>query len=135
MRILVTGARDWSDDIAVADALIAARDTFARTRDERPTLVHGACPTGADAISVSWAERWGWDVESWPADWTKHGAAAGPRRNAQMVALGADVCLAFIKPCISPRCVGKAPHGTHGTADCAGKARAAEILVIEVRSS
>jgi len=90
MRILVTGSRDWDDKWTIRKALNAAAW-------ERPVLVSGACPTGADEIAERHAEFWGWEVERHPADWDKYGRRAGFIRNDQMVQLGADICLAFIK--------------------------------------
>lgn len=89
-RILVTGSRDWPDEAAIRDALRAEWEPSA-------VLVHGACPTGADAIASRIWTGAGLPEERHPADWAAHGRAAGPRRNAEMVALGADVCLAFIR--------------------------------------
>ncbi len=72
----------------------------------------------------------GWQVERHPADWRKHGKAAGFRRNAEMVALGSDVCLAFLRPCSKPSCPEEPkPHGSHGTKHCAGLAAEAGIPV------
>ena len=92
-RVLITGSRDWQDVVAVAAAMLQAH----KGHGPRPTLVSGACPTGADAIAEGVAESLGWHVERHPADWKQYGKAAGPRRNAEMVALGADICLAFIR--------------------------------------
>jgi hypothetical protein len=66
-------------------------------------VVHGACPTGADAHASAWVQKlrrqWLENVDEEPheADWNgprKRGA--GFARNAEMVNLGADLCLAFI---------------------------------------
>jgi hypothetical protein len=57
-------------------------------------VVHGGA-RGADALVDEIARNWGWTPEVHPADWDLYGRSAGHRRNAEMVALGADVCLAF----------------------------------------
>jgi len=91
MRILVTGSRDWDDYALLEDVLL-------HTGAHRtPVVVSGACPTGADAMAEAAARRWGWHIERHPADWAQYGKRAGFLRNAEMVELGADVCLAFIK--------------------------------------
>lgn len=117
-RVLVTGSRDWTDRIAIADALLECRDGVVSDVPRRMLLVSGACPTGADRIAEEYAAKWGWLVERHPADWTRHGKAAGPRRNAEMVDLGAEVCLAFIK------------NGSRGASHAAGLAEKAGIRVV-----
>lgn len=70
-------------------------------KHQKILIVHGGCPTGADAQADLWAKQknstgryvyW----ENHLAEWVKYGKSAGMRRNAEMVKLGADLCLAFI---------------------------------------
>lgn len=113
MRVLVTGSRNWTNEAAVYSALTELIRT-----SNRITVVHGACPTGADAIAHHWATSVpGATAEPHPAEWDRHGKAAGPIRNQQMVDLGADVCLAFL--------LGE----SRGTRDCMRRAEAAGIPV------
>jgi SLOG family YspA-like protein len=101
-RVLVTGSRAWGDAHTVWRALATT------ILDNAPTgtpivVVHGACPRGADAHAAAWIKCTQADgrrpvtEEQHPADWERYGKAAGFRRNAEMVARGADVALAFIK--------------------------------------
>lgn len=118
MRVLITGSRNWTDEDLIWDVLfeyLPARGSLMHT----VVLVHGDCPTGADAIaSLVWTANGGLE-EPHPANWAKHGKAAGPLRNQEMVNLGADVCLAF-------------PLGeSRGTRDCMRRAEAAGIPVQE----
>jgi hypothetical protein len=134
-RALVTGNRDWSDWKAIETAL----DDLAAAH---PSLlvVHVACPTGADAMADAWVARYRqWpaldhhaDVERHPADWRRYGRRAGPVRNAAMVALGADVCLAFVRPCVRLNCPKPGLHGSHGASQCADLAEAAGIVTRRV---
>ncbi len=95
-RILVTGSRSWSDRGAVHDA-ICAEATWRcplGTRWSEMTLIHGAA-RGLDTLAADIAAEIGMQIEAYPADWETFGKAAGHRRNAVMVASGADVALAF----------------------------------------
>lgn len=94
-RILITGSRDWQDRDAIWRAL---GDTVGPIDITRETvLVSGACPRGADALAEEWARKYGLTIERHPANWQLEGKRAGFIRNARMVHLGADVCLAFIR--------------------------------------
>lgn len=94
MRVIVTGSRDWTEDMTVYAALAEIKNV---DKPDSVTLVSGACPTGADIMAEGWARRFGWEIERHPADWKGHGRSAGPWRNKRMARLGADVCLAFHK--------------------------------------
>jgi len=114
-RVLVTGGRDWADKACVFDAL---------AEEYKPgmTVVHGGA-RGADTLAGEWVKRMqtlGYQVveEVHPADWDRHGKAAGLIRNQRMVDRGADVCLAFP--------LGRSP----GTRHCMKAARKAGIPVV-----
>lgn len=94
-RVLVTGSRDWDTGWMIAQELMMA--TRHLTPGEEAILVHGGCPTGADAIADRYVKSWGGRIEVHPAKWELNGKRAGFIRNAYMVSLGADICLAFIK--------------------------------------
>ena len=90
MRILVCGSRNWGNRQLIKDVL----DLWVPP-GIKPTIVHGACPTGADAIANQIALDRKWNIERHPAKRNEHGRAAGPIRNQEMADLGADICLAF----------------------------------------
>lgn len=127
-RVLVTGSRDWGTLVTVTGALNSALADAPESRAF--VVVHGDCPTGADMMAKVWATTWCGDErvseEPHPAAWHL-GHGAGPQRNAAMVALGADQCLAFIGPCMSLRCRRTDPHGSHGATGCADLAEKAGI--------
>lgn len=105
LRILVTGTRGDKDgeltptqiSLVQAKLFLAAQDAL--TAGRPVVIVHGACHLGGvDRVAAQWAQRTpGADHEPHPAQW-KGGRGAGPRRNGEMVALGAVVCLAFPGP-------------------------------------
>ena len=112
-RMLVTGGRDWRDKPTIRHAIFSTWEKAGRPKDT--VLVHGDCPTGADAYAAICGDAFGFTVEPHPADWKHKHASAGPQRNQEMVDLDADVCLAFLL------------DGSKGTADCIKKADKAKI--------
>lgn len=112
MRVLVCGSRTFSDRTIVWAALggLDTKDSI--------TVIHGNA-NGADVLGGEWACRPNRipaaTVEAYPADWTKHGKAAGPIRNQQMLVEGRpDIVLAFVdKPLAASR----------GTADMVRRAK------------
>lgn len=140
-RILVTGSRTWTDEQKMNEKLAAWFRPDA-------VLVSGHCPKGRKAEGADhmaerlWAHYLGMTVakaivrghiEIHPADWKKHRKAAGFVRNGVMVNLGASACLAFAcwcTDCVTPPGELEWPHYTHGTMDCAKKAKDAGIELI-----
>jgi hypothetical protein len=113
MRILVTGSRNWIDDGSVAQAIadVIVRETGVTVfpGDYDVTIVHGGA-SGADTLAGNLGHAFGCKVEIHPAQWRNHQPdcsetcrgwrtcrRAGYVRNAKMVKLGADICLAFIR--------------------------------------
>lgn len=117
MRILITGSRDWPNDGSVERAIQEAVTN--PVPHLTATIVHGDCPSGADAIAKRYGESqapW-FDVEGHPAGpfvW-KEGKKGFFLRNKHMVDLGADICLAFVMPCNKPEHRSQGPHDSHGT--------------------
>ena len=54
----------------------------------------GIAVFGADGLGEKYAKEKGYTVLPFPADWSKYGKSAGPRRNAEM-AKNADALIAF----------------------------------------
>jgi hypothetical protein len=123
-RILVTGSREWPDYDAVWSEIAGLA-----LLHPHAVVVHGAHRDGADRFAAQAARAVGLAEEPHPARWKQWNRRAWPFRNAEMVAAGADICLAFIAPCAQPSCRKLRPHGSHGASGCADLAYAAGIDV------
>lgn len=82
MRLLVFGGRDYTDDVRIFRELEAIHKATPIT-----CLIHGAC-RGVDSLAADWAKANGIPDEPYRPDWQKHGTAAGPIRNQQMIDQG-----------------------------------------------
>lgn len=112
MRVLVCGGRDYSDRQTVFDYLDGLHLLHTIT-----LLIHGGA-RGADWLAGQWGQDRSVPVTVFAADWFNHGKAAGPLRNAKMLAEGKpDLVVAF--------------PGGRGTTDMVRKANAAGVRVVQ----
>ena len=79
--VIVTGSRDWADEEALFLAIFA---------EDPDVVIHGDCPTGADAMVARYASvmlELGRQVAvvPLPAQWGRLGDGAGPARNREML--------------------------------------------------
>ena len=77
MRLIIAGSRDL-DDRTVAPFI----DAYVKAQGSYPAVILSGVQR-RDAIGEWWASHYGTPVERYPADWDKHGKAAGPVRNAR----------------------------------------------------
>jgi len=112
VRIIVCGSRGWTDRVRVFRVLDGLLPDPADWADVQPTIVHGACSSGADKFASDFARERHIGEHPNPADWNNEGKAAGMIRNALMASAGADVYIAFWD--------GKSP-GTRHMIECATK--------------
>lgn len=84
-------------------------------------IIVGDCPTGADAFARIWCFTNNVEYDVYYADWERHGRAAGPLRNMEMIAQKPDLVLAFYAKGASNK----------GTSNCVKQAVMAGIPVMQ----
>lgn len=75
MKVIVTGGRNYLDENKIFKTLDALN----------PTHVIQGGATGADSLSLAWAQRTNKICTTVYASWKEHGLSAGPRRNKYMI--------------------------------------------------
>jgi hypothetical protein len=110
MRVIVCGGRGYAD----ADMVGVSLDAVARKHPNGLVIVQGGA-AGADELARDWCQSRNVECVTYAADWEKHGRAAGPMRNQQMLDAGADGVVAF--------------PGGRGTADMVERAQRAGVPV------
>lgn len=131
MSAICTGSRHWRDKELIQQHLSAF--------PAGTTIIHGGQKSwdaerkeyyGADCLVDQVARELGFTVKVYPADWTKHGKAAGPIRNVQMYDENPDVetVLGFLS--VDPAT--QRPYPNRGTNNCLGIAMRRGIPVVKV---
>jgi hypothetical protein len=112
-KVLVCGGRDYRDTKRF-ERVMCELDN----RVSIGEIIHCGA-NGADTMAGCWADKYNIPVTVFKADWSRHGRAAGPRRNEKMLYEGKpDFVIAF--------------PGGRGTAHMVRIAKAAGIKVYEV---
>lgn len=83
MIVAVTGGRDYEGNV---EEILAQLDI--------DLLIHGGA-SGADKLAEAYCEANGIKTSCFKPNWKLYGRAAGPKRNAEMVAAKPDLCVAF----------------------------------------
>lgn len=110
IKVLVCGGRKFNDPLTFGSWMYEIQK-----EDSISEIIHGGAE-GADWHAGKYAEWQGIPVKVYPADWKKHGRAAGPIRNAEMLEDSKpDLVLAF--------------EGGRGTADMVRRAKEAGVRV------
>ena len=113
MRVLVCGGRNFWDWKLLDDSLAMIY------QDTPITCIIEGGAQGADRLARKFAHVNGITLETYPAQWSEHGKAAGPIRNQQMIDQGnPDLVVAF--------------PGGKGTADMCRRAIEAGIKIWQV---
>lgn len=86
MIVIIAGSRQFNDPALIDQAVAASGLKITE-------VIHGAAE-GIDTLAAAWAQRHQIPVRAFPANWAKHGRAAGPLRNTIMLAAGAGALLA-----------------------------------------
>ena len=108
MKLIIAGGRDYHltpDDFTKLDGI------------DITVVVSGGAP-GADRSGETYAECGNIPVKRFPAEWKKHGRAAGPIRNKQMAEYADGVALF---------------PGGRGTASMCAEAKKAGIHIFDFR--
>lgn len=113
MRVLIFGGRDFVGDERATRWLDYI---LADWGDGELTVITGMA-RGADTFGKEWGIEHHHTIDRYPADWNKHGKAAGHIRNQQMLDSGVELAIQF--------------PGGRGTADMRRRLDKAGVKVFE----
>ena len=89
MKVLVCGGRNYLGRERVYEILNMIRPS---------SVVHGACPSGADHYASEWTSSQKVPLVTHPAEWSRLGRAAGPIRNKEMLDKNDDIGMVIAFP-------------------------------------
>lgn len=93
MKVLVCGSRHFYDWRLLEQFFYEFR------KEHEITEIISGCAAGADSLAAQYAQYNQIPFTGFPVDWKKHGKAAGPIRNTDMLKRGAPgLVLAFLAP-------------------------------------
>jgi len=110
MNIVCTGGRDYNDFAMVSDLLERLQ----------PQLVFVGDASGADQMVIDWCNDNNTSYRLYKADWDKHGLAAGPIRNKEMLKDAGSTATVIAFP------------GGKGTENCIKTAIGFNMIVLRV---
>lgn len=111
MKVLVCGSRHFNNPNLMKEVL----DKY-----QIDEIIEGEA-RGADTLALLYGLKTNIPVRRYPADWNKHGKAAGPIRNSQMLKEGKpDLVVAFLY------------NDSRGTKNMVEQAKKAEVPVEEI---
>ena len=79
-KVIIAGSREFTDYALLEKKCDKILKDIPK---DKLIIVSGKC-SGADLLGEHYAKSRGIPIEEFPADWNKHGKAAGPIRNKQM---------------------------------------------------
>lgn len=91
MKVIIAGSRDFTDYALLKEYADHILQNVAQR--ESIEIVSGGAK-GADELGELYAQERGYKLTRFPAEWSKYGRAAGPKRNEQMGDY-ADALIAF----------------------------------------
>lgn len=97
MRIIIAGGRDFTDYDLLKKSVSEILRKTVDLETESVTVVSGRC-RGADRLGERYAGEHGMAILPMPADWIKHGKAAGSIRNQDMAVIASRdkaLCICF----------------------------------------
>lgn len=90
-RVIIAGTRSFNDYNLLKES---CEHLLRENMEKHRIIILSGHASGADALGERFAEEHGLKCELHPADWKKHGRAAGPIRNTEMARIS-DALIAF----------------------------------------
>lgn len=89
MKVLFTGDRNWRPEYKRT-----LTNILRQIKERGDSVIVGDCPTGVDKFVAMWCAIMKVPCHVEKAEWDELGPVAGPRRNAVMVGMKPDICIA-----------------------------------------